>query len=411
MLKGGPWFVRGHYLSIRNWEPNFKPSSASVSSVVVWVLLPELHIEYYEPTVLQDIGQAIGLVLHIDTHTASESRGCFARLCIKVNFNKPLIKLVKVGGVTQLVQYEGISSLCFSCGTLDHKVDCCPYTNRALEKVGEENLEGKISGWEDQNSSETDNFGLGILVEKKKHTNRRVNSTPAQIAILRRRSPMANTANPLSTPSLQDLDLPGFEKSEGKRKMGSSCTMSRSNMGQKENSKSIVKPNLTKVTKVSKGPPRGQKSNILSPGPSKSKGSRQTPILAGKHFQPKKPVETAFTEPMKACFSTMMTSPTDFKGFTVGVSTEDRSAIVVDQVMSDHKEKSSEKCTLGIEGGFHWTGTVKPPLRDISNMVVVASVNISKATLLRIELVIKSSQEAFSMEANLCNLPIDGSNM
>lgn len=95
----------------------------------------------------------------------------------------------------------------------------------------------------------------------------------------------------------------------------------------------------------------------------------------------------------------------------MGVSTEDRSAIVVDQVMSDHKEKSLEKCTLGIEGGFHWTGTVKSPLRDISNMVVVALVNISKATLLRIELVIKSSQEAFSMEANPCNLPIDGSNM
>lgn len=52
VLSGGPWFVSGHYLSIRRWEPNFKPSTASVSSVAVWVRLPELPIEYYEPSVL-----------------------------------------------------------------------------------------------------------------------------------------------------------------------------------------------------------------------------------------------------------------------------------------------------------------------------------------------------------------------
>ena len=29
VLKGGPWFIGGHYLTIRAWEPNFKPSLAS----------------------------------------------------------------------------------------------------------------------------------------------------------------------------------------------------------------------------------------------------------------------------------------------------------------------------------------------------------------------------------------------
>lgn len=44
VFKSGPWFVGGHYLSIRCWEPNFRPSSASVSSIAVWVRLPELPI-------------------------------------------------------------------------------------------------------------------------------------------------------------------------------------------------------------------------------------------------------------------------------------------------------------------------------------------------------------------------------
>lgn len=56
VLKDGPWFIGGHYLSVRKWEPNFKPAMASVSSIALWVRLPQLPIEYYEPSVLKDIG-------------------------------------------------------------------------------------------------------------------------------------------------------------------------------------------------------------------------------------------------------------------------------------------------------------------------------------------------------------------
>ena len=35
VLKNGPWFIVGHFLSIRPWEPFFKPASASVSSIAV----------------------------------------------------------------------------------------------------------------------------------------------------------------------------------------------------------------------------------------------------------------------------------------------------------------------------------------------------------------------------------------
>lgn len=126
-LKDGPWFVSGHYLSMRNWEPNFNPSKANVATIAVWVRLPNLPIEYYEPSVLRDIGKAIGPVLRIDTHTATETRGRFARLCIQISYDRPLIKLIKVGGISQPVHYEGLSSLCFSCGCAGHREENCPY--------------------------------------------------------------------------------------------------------------------------------------------------------------------------------------------------------------------------------------------------------------------------------------------
>ena len=82
MLTRGSWFIGEHFLSIRPWELDFKPASANVSTVVVWIRLNELPIEYYNAEALLHIGKAIGNVLRVDTHTASESRGRFARLCI-----------------------------------------------------------------------------------------------------------------------------------------------------------------------------------------------------------------------------------------------------------------------------------------------------------------------------------------
>lgn len=44
VLRDGPWFVGGHYLSIRCWKPNFRPSSANLSSVAVWIRLSDEDI-------------------------------------------------------------------------------------------------------------------------------------------------------------------------------------------------------------------------------------------------------------------------------------------------------------------------------------------------------------------------------
>lgn len=137
ILSGGPWFVGGHFLSIRGWVPNFKPSTASVSSIAVWVRLPELPVEYYEPSILRDLGNAIGPVLRIDTHTTTETRGRFARLCVQVDLEKPLIRVIKCGDLEHPVQYEGIHSMCFSCGRVRHKVKGCSYKTKAPENVGE----------------------------------------------------------------------------------------------------------------------------------------------------------------------------------------------------------------------------------------------------------------------------------
>ena len=135
ILKKGPWFIGGHFLSIRPWEPNFHPATANVSSVAVWIRLNELPIEYYNEKALHQIGNSIGNVLRVDTHTATETKGKFARLCVQIDVNKPLITAILIGKFEQPVCYEGIQTICFGCGRVGHQKNHCPYTIRPKVSV------------------------------------------------------------------------------------------------------------------------------------------------------------------------------------------------------------------------------------------------------------------------------------
>lgn len=97
ILSEGLWFMGGHYLSIRCWEPNFRPSTANVTFVVWWVRFPELPIEYYEPSVLKDIGSAIGPVLRIDNHTVVKDRGDSPVCVSKLILINPLSNSLRLG--------------------------------------------------------------------------------------------------------------------------------------------------------------------------------------------------------------------------------------------------------------------------------------------------------------------------
>ena len=97
----------------------------------MWVRLHALPLELYETEVLKQIGEAIGKVLRIDAQTAMEARGKYARLCIQVDMNKPLINTVLIGRFEQPVVYEGIQKLCFACGRVGHKKEDCPHIIRS----------------------------------------------------------------------------------------------------------------------------------------------------------------------------------------------------------------------------------------------------------------------------------------
>nr|POF23202.1 hypothetical protein CFP56_48473 [Quercus suber] len=107
VLRGGPRFIGEHFLAIKPWEPYFRASGDSLKSVAVCVRFLELPIEFYDMEVLKEIGSAIGPVLRIDSYTATGSRGSYARLCIQIDLDKPLINSIRIGRLVQQVKYEG----------------------------------------------------------------------------------------------------------------------------------------------------------------------------------------------------------------------------------------------------------------------------------------------------------------
>lgn len=137
--------------------------------MAVWIRLLKLLIEYYEPSMLRAIGETIGPVLRIDTHTAAESQGRFARLCVHVNLDEPITKLLKMGGIKQPIQYEGLNSLCFTCGRVVHRAEKCLYMVRTPEGNGNGDDVGKKDEFQSQpDAEEGEAFGPWVLVTQKR---------------------------------------------------------------------------------------------------------------------------------------------------------------------------------------------------------------------------------------------------
>lgn len=79
-----------HYLSIRPWSLEFVASLVKIDPTLVWVR-PTLNVRYYDEDVLLAIASMVGKPVKIDLNTSKVARGRFARVCIQINLNQPMV--------------------------------------------------------------------------------------------------------------------------------------------------------------------------------------------------------------------------------------------------------------------------------------------------------------------------------
>ena len=90
---------------------------------------------------------------------------------MQVDLDKPLITSIRVGKLVQRVTYEGVSTLCFSCGRLGHKRDSCLYYIKPVvreEVVVNENISTK----QKETNQLDSNYGPWMVVTRKNNFNR-----------------------------------------------------------------------------------------------------------------------------------------------------------------------------------------------------------------------------------------------
>lgn len=71
---------------------------------------------YYDDNLLIALALAIKRPIKIDMNTSLAMGGRFARLCIEVDLNKPLVAQFTLDGKNFIMEYEGLHIICFTCG-------------------------------------------------------------------------------------------------------------------------------------------------------------------------------------------------------------------------------------------------------------------------------------------------------
>lgn len=125
VLNNGACIVLGYYNTVAKWKPNFHPSKDKVTSTLVWVRFPEIPIEFFHESFMMNMGNFVGWAVKVDATTLSMTWGKFARVSVEIDFKKPLVPLVSVLGHAQIMEYEGLHSIGFSCGEYGHRESGC----------------------------------------------------------------------------------------------------------------------------------------------------------------------------------------------------------------------------------------------------------------------------------------------
>lgn len=120
ILYNGLQFVNGYFLAIRKWEPYFDACPVTLDSIVAWVRINNLPRELFHREALKWLGELIRPMLRMVAFTSKADRGKYARLCVLLNFNKPLVHTIVVDCHPFYLQYERLRSLCTICRAIGH---------------------------------------------------------------------------------------------------------------------------------------------------------------------------------------------------------------------------------------------------------------------------------------------------
>jgi len=135
VLNGGPYFIYGRNLMLKNMPKCFRFGGEEIATVPVWVQLPDLPLDCWNARALSKIASRVGKPITTDKLTHSKERLSFARVMVEVDASKELVTSVEMKLPTgdiyvQSVVFEFTPKYCKKCKSFGHVAGDC---NKTLE--------------------------------------------------------------------------------------------------------------------------------------------------------------------------------------------------------------------------------------------------------------------------------------
>ncbi|KAG5226797.1 DUF4283 domain-containing protein [Salix suchowensis] len=159
VLSGGPYLVYGRPLILKSMPEFFDFSTADMSTVPVWIKLPNLPLQCWSPVCLSKIGSVLGKPVQCDVLTSSMSRLSFARILVEIDLladlkHSVILELPNGTSVNQKIVYETLPRYCKHCRVIGHNTSLCPHSLNKKEasapmtaKVVEAVEKGLVKRW------------------------------------------------------------------------------------------------------------------------------------------------------------------------------------------------------------------------------------------------------------------------
>ncbi|KAL0415993.1 UNVERIFIED_CONTAM: hypothetical protein Slati_3431200 [Sesamum latifolium] len=141
VVGGGPYFVYGRPLLLKNMPDCFEFKEDDISSTPVWAILPSLPLECCHPNALGKVGSRLGTPIAMDSLTMMMECVSYARVLVEVDASKKLVDQVEFilpNRVTrkQRVVYEVTPKFCSKCHHFSYLNDSCQGTQTPTVTAG-----------------------------------------------------------------------------------------------------------------------------------------------------------------------------------------------------------------------------------------------------------------------------------
>ncbi|XP_057426555.1 uncharacterized protein LOC130719985 [Lotus japonicus] len=170
VMGGGPWMIFDHYLAVATWSPEFISPAARVKKTLAWIRIPGLNVAFYNESYLMSAARAIGKPVRLDRGTLRAERGRFARICVELDLDKPVVGKICLEDYWYNIEYEGLHVICTKCGCYGHRFrECTTEISPAASKTqnqsfgGEAEAQGKTAAENGQVGS-MDNHNMEITL-------------------------------------------------------------------------------------------------------------------------------------------------------------------------------------------------------------------------------------------------------